>query len=79
MSLRSGCSYLTDDHVVLTPEEQRGLEEICFQSGPEYQFDADVPQDWTDVTMGDVADSSETHEACEFEALAREIMGGFQA
>ena len=55
---------------MLTPEEQRGLEEICFQSGPEYQFDADVPQDWTDVTMGDVTDSSETHKACEFEALA---------
>ena len=63
---------------MLTPEEQRGLEEICFQSGPEYQFDANVPQDWMDVTMGDVADSSETHKACEFEALAREIMGGFQ-
>ena len=70
--------YLTNG-VALTPKEQRALEEICLKSGPEYQFDADIPEDWTDITMGDIADSSEAQEACEFEALAREIMGDFQA
>ena len=53
---------------MLTPEQQRTLEEICLQSGSDCQLSADVPQDRLDITMGDVANSSEADEAHKFAA-----------
>ena len=67
----------TDKCVVLTPEQQQALEEICMQNDLDCQFEPNIPQDWSDITMGDVADSGETDEAHEFKALAREIMGDY--
>ncbi|KAF8547734.1 hypothetical protein OG21DRAFT_1526948 [Imleria badia] len=61
----------------LTPEQQRALEEICLQNSSDGQFEPEVPQDWSDIAMGDVGDSNEAHEADEFTAQAHEIMGDF--
>ena len=70
----SQCSDLTDECVALTPEQQWALEEICMQNNLDCQFEHDIPQNWSDIMMGDVADSGETDEAHEFKALACEIM-----
>ena len=46
------------------------------QNDLDCQFQSE-PQDWLDVAMEDVANSGETDEVHELEALAREIMGNF--